>query len=241
MCNLPVYKDLWLELYNPASFLNNKGFVSFMTYGLLPREEEYQNLLSSYRNGNSRSFDKLASHIVVHARYFASINPIKVRLTDEIFDIASDSALKVIDKISKDTFESNKKIIGYIRNTVRNRFVDYYRKRKKNPLVSRFDYVHPTERIDDNELSDQDLDELILKKNIIDECSNLISSLDSPDREIFQKRYYEDMSFRLIGEDLSRPLGTIQGRHHYKRIEIQESICNKFGLSHKQVKKILRK
>ncbi len=121
-------------------------------------------------------------------------------------DVTIETFSKAFDKISgyKDEFQFNTWLIAIAKNV----HVDMLRRRKSSPIVDlNRDEDHPAYEVADTTLSAED--ELIRQQNLAKllEC---IRQLKPHYQEVIQLRYFQELSYQEIADQLTEPLTNIK-------------------------------
>jgi RNA polymerase sigma-70 factor (ECF subfamily) len=139
-------------------------------------------------------------------------------------DIVQDVALGLIDKLDLDTQIVN--LTGYIYRAVRNKIIDYQKKKQRNVSIETF-----TDRKNENYLLNTLPDETLVEEtdyaNIEPEMLRQAIAQLRPDEQVvilateFEQRTYEELS-----EEWEIPVGTLLSRKHRALSKLYKILSN---------------
>ena len=177
-----------------------------------------QELVQAYLDGNNHAFDELLARN--QDNIFGYI--IKVVEDEELAnELFQETFLKIISKIQNHQYTETGKLQWWMLRVAHNVVIDYYRDQKKifvvdAPKENDLSAVKSDELVDvnrENELTNQrTLKQLVL----------LMNALPAPQREVVYMRYFQDMSFKEIAEEVGCSINTSLGRMHYALINMRK-------------------
>ncbi len=177
-----------------------------------------QELVQAYLDGNNHAFDELLARN--QDNIFGYI--IKVVEDEELAnELFQETFLKIISKIQNHQYTETGRLQWWMLRVAHNVVIDYYRDQKKifvvdAPKENDLSAVKSDELVDvnrENELTNQrTLKQLVL----------LMNALPAPQREVVYMRYFQDMSFKEIAEEVGCSINTSLGRMHYALINMRK-------------------
>jgi RNA polymerase sigma-70 factor (ECF subfamily) len=177
-----------------------------------------QELVQAYLDGNNHAFDELLARN--QDNIFGYI--IKVVEDEELAnELFQETFLKIISKLQNHQYTETGRLQWWMLRVAHNVVIDYYRDQKKifvvdAPKENDLSAVKSDELVDvnrENELTNQrTLKQLVL----------LINALPAPQREVVYMRYFQDMSFKEIAEEVGCSINTSLGRMHYALINMRK-------------------
>lgn len=127
-------------------------------------------------------------------------------------DISQETFYKAMKNIS--TFKGDCSIRVWLCQIAKNTFYSHKRKEKGRSV-----------NIDDFEFPDvSNLERLVIHKEEAKQILNILEKMDDPYREVFNMRYFADMSFAAIGEIKSKSESWARVTYHRARKKIMEEI-----------------
>ena len=177
-----------------------------------------QKLVQAYLDGNNHAFDELLARN--QDNIFGYI--IKVVEDEELAnELFQETFLKIISKLQNHQYTETGRLQWWMLRVAHNVVIDYYRDQKKifvvdAPKENDLSAVKSDELVDvnrENELTNQrTLKQLVL----------LMNALPAPQREVVYMRYFQDMSFKEIAEEVGCSINTSLGRMHYALINMRK-------------------
>ena len=177
-----------------------------------------QELVQAYLDGNNHAFDELLARN--QDNIFGYI--IKVVEDEELAnELFQETFLKIISKLQNHQYTETGRLQWWMLRVAHNVVIDYYRDQKKifvvdAPKENDLSAVKSDELVDvnrENELTNQrTLKQLVL----------LMTALPAPQREVVYMRYFQDMSFKEIAEEVGCSINTSLGRMHYALINMRK-------------------
>ena len=152
-------------------------------------------LVSLYARGNNDAFDILLQRY--ECRIFSYILNI-VKDEDQANDIFQDTFIKAIVTIKDGRYTESGKFGSWLTRIAHNLVIDYYRQEKAVPQVSCDN--EEINILNRKELSDTNIEDCLIKDQILLDIRSLVSSLPALQKEVLEMRYYMNMSFKEIAE-----------------------------------------
>ncbi len=137
----------------------------------------------------------------------------KVNNPEDAEDICADVFLKIQKRIGE--YDEKKAAVStWIYTIARNAVIDHYR------------CNHIGEELSEELVSNDDVDEEILKKETLSELADAISSLSQEEKTVIILHYYEDMSLKDIEKRTGMSYGQVKLRHN-SALKQMEKFFNK--------------
>lgn len=174
---------------------------------LLMTDEE---LVASYAEGNNSAFEVLLSR---HKQSLFSYILYVVRNRDLADDIFQDTFIKAISTIKQGKYTENGKFRAWITRIAHNLIIDYFRQERNENTVSNDDYEF--DLFNNPKLCDDTIEATLVKTQVLDDVKKLVEFLPESQREVLNMRYYQDMSFKEIGDRTGVSINTALGRMRY--------------------------
>jgi RNA polymerase sigma factor (sigma-70 family) len=149
---------------------------------------------------------------------------------DDCLDITNDIFIKFIrddEKSILSKFDFSKNFIPWISIVIKNECINKFKRNKHTLYVG-------TEEDETNNLSSMytnKIDESIMpnedrinKEETIEFVQEVIEELQDDFKKIIKLKYFEDLSYNEIAEELEIPLGTVMSRLHNAKKKVKEII-----------------
>jgi RNA polymerase sigma-70 factor (ECF subfamily) len=189
-------------------------------------------LIESAKEGNQSAFSELMGYCK-DALYFLLLKMVNSK--EDAEDLMIETFEKAFRKIK--TYNSSYAFSTWLFRIATNHGIDFMRTSKKQPqniyLESKPDYEHSTSVI--SEISEDELnpeEEIINAQNKI-ALKNIIKKLPADYRNILVMRYFEEMSYNEISDQLGLPIGTVKARLFRSR-ELLLSIFKEYNISERK-------
>lgn len=174
-------------------------------------------LVSLYARGNNDAFDILLQRY--ECRIFSYILNI-VKDEDQANDIFQDTFIKAIVTIKDGRYTESGKFGSWLTRIAHNLVIDYYRQEKAVPQVSCDN--EEINILNRKELCDTNIEDCLIKDQILLDIRNLVSSLPALQKEVLEMRYYMNMSFKEIAETTGVSINTALGRMRYAILNLRK-------------------
>ena len=177
--------------------------------------------------GDTKSFAELLGYYN-DALYFTILKIVNNKTDAE--DLTIEAFGKAFKNLS--SYSPNFAFSTWLFRIATNNCIDFLRKKKKSIKEISLDdhegYEFPTDKIQ-VETEDLSPEELMISKQKSDYVRNVISKLGVEYRKVVMLRYFEEMSYTQIAEELDVPIGTVKARLFRSRdllLNIIKSIKN---------------
>ena len=181
-----------------------------------------QVLVHYYLEGNEQAFEVL---LMRHKdKIYRSIYH-KIREREIAEDIFQETFVKIIQTLKLGNYNEEGKFLPWAMRIAQNLVIDYFRKNGRMKLVSE----RNAKSEDFNIFSILKMDELNIEQSISKtelevQMINLIQHLPESQREIIEKRIFQDLSFKDIAEMENISINTALGRMRYALIHLKKKM-----------------
>ncbi len=181
-----------------------------------------QVLIHNYLEGNEQAFEVL---LMRHKdKIFRSIYH-KIREREIAEDIFQETFVKIIQTLKLGNYNEEGKFLPWAMRIAQNLVIDYFRKHGRMKLISE----RNAKSEDFNIFSILKMDELnieqsISKTELEKQMIDLIQHLPETQKEIIEKRIFQDLSFKDIAEMENISINTALGRMRYALINLRKLI-----------------
>lgn len=177
-----------------------------------------QELVQAYLDGNNHAFDELLSR--TQDNIFSYIIRIvkDEELANELFQ---ETFLKIISKIQNHQYTETGKLQWWMIRVAHNTVIDYYRDLKKNFVVDA-PKENDLSAVKGEEVIDVNRETELTNQRTLKQLVLLMNALPAPQREVVYMRYFQDMSFKEIAEELGCSINTSLGRMRYALINMRK-------------------
>ena len=181
-----------------------------------------EELAMQYVQGNNKAFDLLLSRN--QSKLFSYILFV-VHDQDVANDIFQETFVKVILNIQSGNYVPSGKFYAWITRIAHNMIMDQYRQQGLNNFIQE---DPETGQVANNvELSDPSFEMQQVYDQSISDVVKLYKMLPDVQREIVFMRFYQDMSFKEIAEELGISINTALGRMRYAIINMKRIAAEK--------------
>lgn len=181
-----------------------------------------QVLIHYYLEGNEQAFEVL---LLRHKdKIYRSIYH-KIREREIAEDIFQETFVKIIQTLKLGNYNEEGKFLPWAMRIAQNLVIDYFRKHGRMKMVSE----RNAKSEDFNIFSILKMDELnveqsISKTELEKQMIQLIQHLPESQKEIIEKRIFQDLSFKDIAEMENISINTALGRMRYALINLRKLI-----------------
>jgi RNA polymerase sigma factor (sigma-70 family) len=161
--------------------------------------------------------------------YHKLVNFVRKNLDDRYFeaspeDIVQDVALGLIDKLDLDAQIGN--LTGYIYRSVKNKIIDYQKKKQRNVSIESF-----TDKKNENYLLNTIPDETIGEENDYlniapEKLRQAIAQLRPDEQAVIIATEFEDQTYEDLSTEWDVPLGTLLSRKHRALSKLHKILLN---------------
>jgi RNA polymerase sigma-70 factor (ECF subfamily) len=181
-----------------------------------------QQLISCYLEGSEQAFEVL---LLRHKdRIFRSIYA-KVRDRDLAEDIFQEAFMKIINTLKLGNYNEEGKFLPWALRIAQNLVIDYFRKSSRMRMIgernAKSDDFSIFSVLKMEELS---IEQKISKSELEHQMIQLLDHLPDSQRDIIEKRIFQDLSFKEIAEMEDISINTALGRMRYALINIRKII-----------------
>jgi RNA polymerase sigma-70 factor (ECF subfamily) len=169
-----------------------------------------EELVVAYAEGNNTAFDILLSR---HKSTVYSYIYFIVRNREVAEDIFQETFVKAIMTIKQGRYTENGKFRAWINRIAHNLIIDSYRQEKNEQTISNDECE--IDLLNNSKLSDETIEEVMIKDQILADVKKLINYLPENQREVLLLRYYQDLSFKEISDITGVSINTALGRMRY--------------------------
>ena len=177
-----------------------------------------QELVQAYLGGNNHAFDELLARN--QDNIFGYI--IKVVEDEELAnELFQETFLKIISKIQNHQYTETGRLQWWMLRVAHNVVIDYYRDQKKKFVVDA-PKENDLSAVKSDELVDVNRETELTNQRTLKQLVLLMNALPAPQREVVYMRYFQDMSFKEIAEEVGCSINTSLGRMHYALINMRK-------------------
>jgi len=137
-------------------------------------------------------------------------------LTEDIFQ---DTFIKVIMSLKEGRYVENGTFFTWICKIAHNLVIDYFRRESKENTLSNDEYQTLYDLV---AVEEKNIQEELIGEDICRELAFWIDSLPETQRTVIQMRFYNDLSFKEIAEELNISINTALGRMRYAIINLRK-------------------
>ena len=177
-----------------------------------------QELVQAYLGGNNHAFDELLARN--QDNIFGYI--LKVVKDEELAnELFQETFLKIISKIQNHQYTETGRLQWWMLRVAHNVVIDYYRDQKKKFVVDA-PKENDLSAVKSDELVDVNRETELTNQRTLKQLVLLMNALPAPQREVVYMRYFQDMSFKEIAEEVGCSINTSLGRMHYALINMRK-------------------
>jgi RNA polymerase sigma factor (sigma-70 family) len=175
-------------------------------------------LIQSFIKGNESSLEKLVTR---HQQKILTSIYVLVKNRELAEDLFQETFIKVINTLRAGHYHDEGKFLPWVTRIAHNLVIDYFRKNNRMPMVrDTEDYSI----IDNLKLTDDSIEDRMVKDRIHEEVRLLVEELPFEQREVVIMRHYGELSFREIAEITNVSINTALGRMRYALINMRRLI-----------------
>lgn len=135
-------------------------------------------------------------------------------------DVFQDTFVKAIINIKQGRYIENGKFKAWIMRIAHNLIIDYFRLERNENTVSNDEME--VDLLNDATLCDITIEDKMVWSQILTDVKRLIEYLPDNQREVLEMRYYQDLSFKEIADQIGISINTALGRMRYAIINIRK-------------------
>jgi RNA polymerase sigma-70 factor (ECF subfamily) len=176
-------------------------------------------LIKQFVNGDATAFELLLTR---YRKKIYTYIYLSVKHKDIADDIFQETFIKVIRSLKDGKYAESGKFAPWVVRIAHNLIIDYFRKLRQNNECSNdnTDGLFIT----GDELSDLNAEERAVRLQIRKDVRQLLDFLPPEQREIVLMRYYMNLSFKEISEQLNININTALGRMRYAIINMRKMV-----------------
>lgn len=172
-------------------------------------------LILSFQEGNQTALETLVNRH--KEKIFTSILfMVKDKYLAE--DLFQDVFIKIIDTLRTNRYNEEGKFIQWALRIAHNLCVDYFRKVKRNSIISSDD----KDVFDMLNLTNESADTSIIQIQTRQKLHDMLNHLPEEQREVIVLRHFADMSFKEIAKITNTCINTSLGRMRYGLINLRK-------------------
>lgn len=181
-----------------------------------------QSLIQAYLNGNEKAFEVL---LLRHKdRIYRAIYA-KIRDKEIAEDIFQEAFVKIIQTLKLGNYNEEGKFLPWAMRIAQNLVIDYFRRtgrvkiiNEKSSTIADFNIFSVLK------MDDLNVEQRISKDELESQMVSLIQYLPDTQRDIIEKRIFQDLSFKDIAEMDDISINTALGRMRYALINLRKLI-----------------
>lgn len=181
-----------------------------------------QVLIHNYLEGNEQAFEVL---LMRHKdKIYRSIYH-KIREREIAEDIFQETFVKIIQTLKLGNYNEEGKFLPWAMRIAQNLVIDYFRKHGRMKLVSERNAKSEDFTIFSIlKMDELNIEQSISKTELEKQMIELIQHLPESQKEIIEKRIFQDLSFKDIAEMEDISINTALGRMRYALINLRKLI-----------------
>jgi len=137
-------------------------------------------------------------------------------LTEDIFQ---DTFIKVIMFLKQGRYVENGCFFTWVCKIAHNLVIDYFRKEVKENTLSNDECQTLYNSV---VMEEKNIQDALIEEEVCNEVSFWVDALPEPQRVIVQMRFYQDLSFKEIADELNISINTALGRMRYAIINLRK-------------------
>jgi len=137
-------------------------------------------------------------------------------LTEDIFQ---DTFIKVIMSLKQGRYVENGCFFTWVCKIAHNLVMDYFRKEVKENTFSNDECQTLYNSV---VLEEKNIQDALIEEEVCNEVAFWVDALPEPQRVIVQMRFYQDLSFKEIADELKISINTALGRMRYAIINLRK-------------------
>jgi RNA polymerase sigma-70 factor (ECF subfamily) len=166
-------------------------------------------LVQGALNGTSQAYEKILS------RYKDSVFFMVLKMVhnrDDAEDITIETFGKVFNRLDK--YKSDFAFSTWLYRIATNNAIDFIRKRKIETLSIHAPMNEENDKDHSHNIPSETLDpeEVYIKKQRADNLRLTLSKLNVKYRTLIEKRYFEELSYEEISNEMNLPIGTVKAQ-----------------------------
>lgn len=176
-----------------------------------------EELVIDYATGNNHAFDELLSR---HRKNVYNYIFFLIKNREMAEDVFQDTFVKAIVNIKQGRYTENGKFKAWIMRIAHNLIIDYFRLERNENTISNDEME--VDLLNDAALCDITVEDKIVWAQVLKDVRRLVEYLPDSQREVLEMRYYQDLSFKEIADQIGISINTALGRMRYAIINIRK-------------------
>ena len=180
-----------------------------------------ETLVSLYAQGNNEAFDELLDRY--KNNLYVYINSV-IQNREVTEDIFQDTFTKVIVTLKSGRYQESGRFVGFLFRVAHNIIIDYFRQQQNAQMIKESDVDY--DLFGRREISGEGLDvcceEELSYRQVLNDIRRMIKYLPENQREIVIMRFYKNMSFKEIADELGVGINTALGRIRYAVLNMRK-------------------
>ena len=185
-------------------------------------EIDDKKLISDYLSGKHSAIEILINR---HKKRIYSYIFVNIKDRELAEDIFQETFIKVIKSLKLGSYNEEGKFLPWVLRIAHNLIIDHFRQVKRQPIFEKSSGDYNV--FNKIKIYDESAEEKIVTKQIHEDVKNLINILPPEQKEVLYMRFYADMSFKQISEELDISINTALGRMRYALINLRKFIKEK--------------
>ena len=176
-------------------------------------------LITQFNSGNSQSFSLLVDRYQKRVYGFIFSKVKDAELADDVFQ---DTFVKVIKNLRLGKYKDEGRFLSWVMRIAHNIIMDHFRKINRLPKQeSKYEDLDVLDRLVEQSSS---IEDLMIETQIHADLSLLIDELPQTQKEVLHMRFFQEMSFKDIGEQTGVSINTALGRMRYAVLNLRKLI-----------------
>ncbi len=181
-----------------------------------------QDLVQAYIKGDQSAIETLINR---HRHKVFTYILLTIKNQPLAEDLFQETFIKVVQSLRGGKYKDNGRFLSWVIRIAHNLIIDHFRKEKQMNSVSNDDTE--VDLFNSKKLSDQNIEEIIVNRQIRSELRSLINELPADQREVVLLRHYGELSFKEIADQTGVSINTALGRMRYALINLRKFIKEK--------------
>lgn len=180
-----------------------------------------ESLVALYAQGKNEAFDELLDRYKTNL--FVYINSI-IQNKEVAEDLFQDTFAKVIVTLKSGRYQESGRFVGFLFRVAHNVIIDYFRQQQNAQMIMESDVDY--DLFGRREISGEGLDvcceEEMSYNQVLADIRRMIKYLPENQQEIVIMRFYKNMSFKEIADQLGVGINTALGRVRYAVLNMRK-------------------
>lgn len=176
-----------------------------------------EELVIDYAIGNNHAFDELLRR---HQKNVYNYIFFIIKNREMAEDVFQDTFVKAIINIKQGRYIENGKFKAWIMRIAHNLIIDYFRLERNENTVSNDEME--VDLLNDAALCDITIEDKMVWSQILTDVKRLVEYLPDNQRDVLEMRYYHDLSFKEIADQVGVSINTALGRMRYAIINLRK-------------------